>query len=328
MNQARDIKTGQVIDAESLKYIYHDSLSEYQCIDASCGARLIPCSYKPINKNRPYFKSANGVSHSKSCQFNKYLKLLAKGKNRALTKIELVDMPFPTKLETLKIVEYKSTLYKTENTVEEPKAEYKTRKKASGEFVKVANKSKKVSSVSPIVDFYLKCPFNRDEVLEIGNKKQEYMYWFKRISKPILSGNYRGRKIYFGQLHTDKNKIEETDTTLKIIMYECERWDKKYDRRKQKKINTQVNPFIISIDKSQLSKNKISRIKNEIEYVIEEKIQAFKDRKESEEDLKKQAYVFFYGDAPNSKEPYTFKVSDGILVARYARVLPTENVQE
>lgn len=316
MNQAIDINTQEIIEAETLKYIYEDGLSEYQCIDESCGIKLTPCSYKPHNKNRPYFKSNYGIKHSKSCQFSAYLKMLDKAELRPLTEFELEDMPYPTKFEKIKKKENVNTIQKSNQTLDINSANPITRSKSSGDFIKTLKKSKVVSSISTIVDFYLKCPYNRDIELDIEGKNQAYMFWFKRIEKPILKAKYKGKRIFFGRLHTDKSKIEETETTLNITMYECEKWVKRSDRSQTK---SQVNPFIISIDKTKLSKHKLTRLKNEMEYAIEEKIKAFKAK---DEDHKIQAYVFFYGQAPASKDPYTFHVNDGVLVARYCRVLP------
>lgn len=327
MNQARDIKTGEVLEAETLKYIYEDNLSEYECTDDSCKVKLIPCSYKPHNKNRPYFKSVRGGNHSNTCTFSAYLKLLERGRKRALTEIELEDMPFPTKLGKLKKSKGKNTIYKSDVSSNVESKTGGRRKKASGEFVEMVNRSKVVNSLSSIVDFYIKCPFNRNVELEIENIKREYMYWFRRISKSKSEGKYKGTRIFFGRLHTDKNKIEETDHELKITMYECEGWEEvKTTRRNQRKSKKQVNPFVISVDKTQLSKHKISRILNEIDYTIEDKKAAFK--KEEEEDKKRQAFVFFYGEAPKPDNPYTFRVNDGILVARYCKILPTKQQHE
>lgn len=318
MNQARDINTGHIIDAETLKFIYEEGLSNYQCMDDSCKVKLTPCSYKPHNKNRPYFKSVKGGIHTKTCRFSAYLKLIEKAKNRALTEIELEDMPFPTKLSKAKKTDKASATYKSSGSTNTDINTRSKRNKTSDDFVEKHNKSKVVTSLSPIVDFYIKCPFNRAIELDIEDKIQAYKYWFKRIEKPVLKGNYKGKKIFFGRLHTDKSKLEETDTTFNITMYECEKWVKgKLPRVKTK---TQVNPFIISIDKTKLSKHKITRIKNELEYAIEEKIEAFKTK---DSDSKQQAFVFFYGTAPKANNPYTFTVIDGALVARYNRILPT-----
>ncbi len=326
MNQARDVKTGQIIEAETLKYIYEEGLSKYQCTDDTCKIGLTPCSYKPFNKNRPYFKSVRGASHSKTCTFSEYLKLLEKGKKRKLAEVELEDMPFPTKLRKVIKKEGDNIQYKLESSTNQEDKSGKVRSKSSGEFEETRNRSKVVNSLSSIVDFYIKCPFNRDVELEIENKKQEYMYWFKRISKPKRLGNYKGKKIFFGRLHTDKSKIEDIDTKINITMYECEGWEEVETTRKtQRKRKSQVNPFVITIDKSKLSKRKVSRIINEIDYAIEEKILAFKDKTEEE---KKDAYVFFYGEAPKRKEPYTFSVNDGVLVARYCRIMQTQLKQE
>lgn len=322
MNQARDIKTNELIEAESLKHIYEEGVSEYECIDESCRVKLTPCSYKPHNKRRPYFRIASGGDHSDSCRFSAYLKLLEKAKSKRLTEEDLEDMPFPTKLGKKKKVNSGNAIYKTDvSNQKEEKTIKGKRTKPSGEFLEKGRGAKVVSSISPIVDFYLKCPFNRDVELEIEEQQQAYKFWFKRIEKPVLKGNYKGKKLFFGRLHTDKSKIEETDTTMTITMYECERWEKTSARAKTK---SQVNPFVISIDKLELSKNKLTRLKNEMEFAIEEKIRAFKSK---EEDVKKQAYVFFYGEAPKSKAPYQFKVEDGALVARYCRIYPTQDLK-
>lgn len=318
MNQARDKISREIIDAESLKHLYEDGLSEYECIDEKCRTKLLPCSFKPINKNRPYFKTSNGENHKKSCQFSEYLKLLEKARNRALTEYELEDMPFPTKYKRVKQKDTDNTTFKSNNLEQEQNSQVGTRKQASGEFVEILNKSKIVTSISPIVDFYIKCPFNRGVELEIEDIRKSYMFWFKRIKKPLKAGRYKGQCIFFGRLHTGKDKISETNDTLEITLYESEDWLSSTDNKPAK----QINPFIVSINKSIISKNKVSRIKNEINYAIEEKINAFKN---GEIDKKKDAFIFFLGEAPTKEEPYTFNVLEGSLVTRYTQILPNKN---
>jgi len=317
MNQARDVKTGEIIDAESLKHLFEDGLSEYECIDEKCRIKLLACSYKPVNKNRPYFKSFKGEYHSKNCKFSEYLKLLEKAKNRALTEFELEDMPFPTKLKKVKSNIDNDTIVKTNSVENEDSSQVGLRSKASGEFVDVLNKSKVVASISPIVDFYIKCPYNRHMELEIEDVQKMYMYWFKRIEKPFAIGNYNGKNIFFGRLHTNRENITETEESLEITLFESEGWEKSDNGKPAK----QINPFIVSIDKTTISKNKVSRIKNEIDYAIEEKINAFKN---NEVDKKKHAFIFFYGEAPTKDKHCKFKVIDGSLVARYAQIFPTK----
>ncbi|MDE5422756.1 hypothetical protein L3073_11105 [Ancylomarina sp. DW003] len=312
MKQARDKSNGEIIDAESLKHIYEDGLSEYECIDEACRIKLLPCSYKPINKVRPYFKSLDGKNHKDLCKFSEYLKLLEKAKNRALTESEMEDMPFPTKFKKVKQKSGEDTIFKSSIVGEEKVGQGGIRKKTSGDFVEIFNKSKVVASISPIVDFYIKCPFNRNVELEIEKTFKMYMYWFKRIEKPLSTGNYKGKRIFFGRLHTSNRKIIETEETLEIALYECEAWEK----GGKNKSAVQINPFIVNIDKSLISKNKVTRIKNEIQYAVGDKINAFKDKK-------KHAYLFFWGEVPTKDEPYKFKVLEGALVARYTQILPT-----
>ena len=209
MNQARDKKTGEIIDAESLKYLFEDGLSEYECIDEKCRIKLLPCSFKPSNKIRPYFKLLGLENHKQTCKFSEYLKLLEKANYRLLTEFELKDMPFPTKFKKTKSNEGKDTTFKTNNVENEELGHRGVRSKASDEFVKILKKSNVVASISPIVDFYIKCPYNRHMELEIEDVKKMYMYWFKRIEKPLVTGNYKGQCIFFGRLHTNKEKIIE-----------------------------------------------------------------------------------------------------------------------
>ncbi|MBV5282068.1 MAG: hypothetical protein JZU53_06480 [Paludibacter sp.] len=317
MNQARDKKTGEIIDAESLKHLFEDGLSEYECIDEKCRIKLLPCSFKPSNKIRPYFKSLGLENHRQTCKFSEYLKLLEKAKNRPFTEFELEDMPFPTKLKKVKLNDGNDTTFKTNIIGNEEPGKGGLRSKASGEFIEILNKSKVVASISPIVDFYIKCPYNRHMEIEIEDVKKMYMYWFKRIEKPLVTGNYKGQCIFFGRLHTNKEKIIETEETLEITLFESEDWEKS-DKDKPAK---QINPFIISINKALISKNKVSRIKNEIDYAIEEKIEAFKSKVV---DKKKHAFIFFLGEAPTKNEPYKFKVIDGYLVARYTQIFQTK----
>ncbi|PCH74349.1 MAG: hypothetical protein COB98_10140 [Flavobacteriaceae bacterium] len=317
MNEARDVKTGELIEAESLKYIYEEGLSEYECIDDSCKIKLIPSSYKPSNKNRPYFKSTKGVGHSDTCMFSEYLRMLEKGRKRELTAVELEDMPFPTKFEKAKKNEGGTITNTSDLGDDEQLSVSSTRRMASGEFVETINKSKVVASISSIVDFYIKCPFNRDVELEIEGKKQEYKYWFKRIEKPLSIGKYNGKKLFFGRLHMSEKNMVETSEKLEITLYECENWERKTRIRPSK----QVNPFVVVIDKAAISKNKLSRIKSELNYAIEDKKIAFKNK---DVDKKRHAFVFFYGEAPVKGTPYKFKLIDGALVARYAQIYPTE----
>lgn len=317
MNQARNKISGDVIDAESLKHLYEDGLPDYECIDEKCKIILVPCSFKPINKNRPYFKSLKGENHAKQCKFSEYLKLLEKARNRMLTAYELEDMPFPTKFKKLKQEKAENTTFKSTNIEQVQNGQVGTRKQASGEFVEILNKSKVVASISPIVDFYIKCPYNRGVALEIEieNEIKMYKYWFKRIQKPIATGNYKGKRIFFGRLHAGENKITESEKTIEITLFESESWEKGAYNKPAK----QMNPFIVSINKTLISKNKVSRIKNEINYVIEDKKTDFKA---GQINKKKDAFIFFLGEAPTKNTPYKFNVLDGSLVSRYTQIYP------
>ncbi|MBP2831285.1 hypothetical protein J8281_03715 [Aquimarina sp. U1-2] len=75
MNIAKDKSTGREMEAEELKLLASVEKENYECIDANCKIRLIPCSFEKHHKPRPYFKTEKGVHHSQDCVFSQYTEL-------------------------------------------------------------------------------------------------------------------------------------------------------------------------------------------------------------------------------------------------------------
>jgi len=308
MNQARDKSTESVVDAEELKNISSEELSEYECIDENCKIELIPCSYKRTNKIRPYFKSFKNVDHTDKCQFSRFLKILDQAKKRRLEASEFENLPYPSKLiKPVKKIE-ETTLKQNENDVDLEEITG-TKRKSTNLFEESANANRSVTTISQIVDFYLNCPYNRDVELNILDKNESYKYWFRRIKD---DKSYDGTRIYFGKLHANFGYVDNKNGSIKIKLFECQTWQEStgagllYNKKEQK------NPYMVNVNLENLSSHKSSRLMSEIEYAINEKKANFNNKK-------KNAYVFFLG-TPTANKEFSFDVIDGYLVTRFTEI--------
>jgi hypothetical protein len=321
MNQARDRKTNEIIEAEELKLIHLTDISDYECIDENCKIQLIPCSYKPSNKNRPYFKSPKNINHSDNCRFSEFLKLLEQGHKRKLELTEFENMPYPSRLISPKKIktEEKTTKQDDNIIIEETTGK---KRKSTNEFEESANSNRAVTTISQIVDFYLSCPFNRDFELDLLGTKKAYMYWFKRIQKSKQIAKYNGQCIYFGQLHTNMSYVKKTESEILIKLYECEEWVRNTGTSLAFNKSEQKNPFYVKINIENLTSHKISRILNEFQFAIQDQ----KDAHNNNKDGKKKAYLFFLGEAPVDKDSFTFNVIEGNISARFTEIKPTKNI--
>jgi len=307
MNIARNTSTREIIEAETLRVYPNVSAVMFECADESCKIKLTPCSYQSHNVKRPYFKVFNkDIEHVENCKFNKYKKILDKANANKISESELKMLFLPIELIKPKEQEEYSLVKVQSNSTNEPNT---TKNNNSTNSSKKTNSNSKVTAISRIVDFYLNFPYNRDVELNLLGNIKQYKFWFKKIKK---NTTFTGTKIYFGQLHTGI-EIEENESNLIIQLYVSEGWETVEKDGKIK--NIQVNPFLININKVNLSSNKISRIKNELTYVIEEQ--------KRNTDKAKKAFVFFLGQ-PSSVSKYSFDVVDGYLVSRHTKILPTK----
>jgi len=308
MNQARDKNTGSVVDAEELKNISTEELSEYECVDENCKIELIPCSYKRINKIRPYFKSFTNIDHTNKCQFSRFLKLLNQAKKRRLEASEFENLPYPSKL-IKPVKKLKENTLKQKEIVDDLEEVTGTKRKSTNQFEESANANRSVTTIYQIVDFYLNCPYNRDVELNIIDKAETYLYWFRRIKN---DKKYDGLRIYFGKLHTKSGYVNKKSNKITIKLFECQDWQKQKGAGFINNSKVQINPFTVNVDLENLSSHKTSRLMNEIEFAINEKKKYFSNKK-------KNAYVFFLGKpTPNVK--FSFDVIDGYLATRFTEI--------
>lgn len=93
MDTARDVRTGDIIDAEQLWDLEFIDRENYQC--HGCGVQVFPASYrKNINKKRPYFTLANN-KHIQPCDVDGIEKLVSKAKTEKVGTPVGFPLPFP-----------------------------------------------------------------------------------------------------------------------------------------------------------------------------------------------------------------------------------------
>ena len=312
MNQARDISTDLIIDAEDLKSLEAVDKHNYECIDKNCRVKVIPSSYGITNKVRPYFKIHTNGTHTSKCSCSNFANLISQGKSRRLNIEEFVNNPYPEKLviasplkeNVIKVIDEDSELV---NITRSTKTNY------SSDFDEASSTNKTVSALGQIVDFYLNCPYNRDFELNLLGTASNYQNAFMKINAGNIGKFKKEPKIYFGQLYLKYDSIKISDNLIMIKMYECQDW-KDSNSLSYKE---QINPFFIKINTESFKKNKVSRLIKEMEYVKEEQ----KDILQSGIGRKKKAFIFFYGVQSNDNE-FLFEVQHGLMVCRLTEVLP------
>jgi hypothetical protein len=304
MNIARDKSTGEEIEAEDLKNLTSVDSENYECIDEKCRIQLFPCSYKKHNKTRPYFKTAKGVEHAQICGFNQYTILLKKARSGNIGKNGIIPYPYPSKL----VVPTKNT-FKVESELPEDSMNedsYQPRKGSqSSESTNLIKGNRTVTAIGQIVDFYLNSPFNRDAPLQLLNLQTEYRFAFKRI-KGRNENQYNGRKIYFGRVNLSKESVIETVSSLEVKLFEFDEW-----------VESRANNYY-SVLIEELTIHNKKRILSQLEIVKNEKLNSYGESK-------KNAYIFFLANPPETKVPYQFKAFGSQVVCRYDEILPTQH---
>lgn len=94
MESARDKHTGEIVDAEQLWIINPVDPMGYEC--RGCGALVIPCSYRPENKVRPYFSAKDG--HNAGCDVEGEVELVKRARKQRISTREGFPGSFPNRL--------------------------------------------------------------------------------------------------------------------------------------------------------------------------------------------------------------------------------------
>lgn len=94
MESARDKRTGEIIDAEQLWIINPVDPLGYEC--RGCSAQVTPCSYRPENKVRPYFRAT--VGHEVDCDIEGEVELVKRARKQRVSTRDGFPGSFPNRL--------------------------------------------------------------------------------------------------------------------------------------------------------------------------------------------------------------------------------------
>lgn len=117
MDSARDKKTSEIIDAEDLKDLEVVDQDGYIC--QGCNLKLEPCSYRPHNLKRPYFKIGKYATHDQYCEFATDTNHFKYSKTKNTSSISGMPLSYPSSLilsDTRDVIHDNNE--KTNNTLE------------------------------------------------------------------------------------------------------------------------------------------------------------------------------------------------------------------
>ena len=126
MDSARDKKTLEIIDAEDLKDIEFVDQDGYIC--KGCNLKLEPCSYRPHNLKRPYFKIGKYATHDKDCEFAEDENYIKYNKNKDISSISGHPTSYPSSLVLSDARDITGNDEKENNSTSEKRTKYITNK--------------------------------------------------------------------------------------------------------------------------------------------------------------------------------------------------------
>lgn len=278
MDNARDIRTGQIVDAEDLLDLDVVDKDAYEC--ATCGIRLVPCSYEPTNKRRPYF-SRKSLSHEPDCQNSdeELAKIEKNAQNHSVATPDGFPVPFINKLVITTPI---PTVKATEPLLDAGNGARHTRNRSSDK-TSDSHHGRTGNSLRPIVRIFLKYPNDREHLpLSIpdcsGKTYQQVFYRLWSLEKPITVYT-TPTHLYYGALHWDEPTQNENYLEYKL---KAGQYDKEAKRYKQQ--------YRVRIDWSNWTQRQKNRLLNEIE----------EDRVTVNDDKTKTAWLFVVGTQSES----------------------------
>lgn len=291
MESARDRKTMEIVEAEDLWLL--PEVDTYGYICRGCKLDVFPASYQKTNLQRPHFRSARGKDHFEGCDIEGEKKTVSKGRTGSVRK----------ELETSAALSPARLKLRNERTVVDvdlpPSAAQTTSvsKSRSGDVGEERPKGRRsANSIRPICRAFIDFPYDRDLSLEVpGIDDTTYQYAFKKLRGEGIE-TFTRAKIFYAELHW--SKPEEEGDYLYINLSAGE-WVKDPPKL--------VRPYRIRVCREDWSKAKRTVVRNEIDVLREEGIEAKK------KNSKERPWVFFIGEQ-DEKDPAIFNVTDHRLV--------------
>ncbi|TNZ05357.1 hypothetical protein [Vibrio parahaemolyticus] len=257
MDEARILKSGEVVTAEDLYFMENVEKTDFCCDE--CEVPLVPCSYiKDFNLRKPYFKTFPDRNHKSWCETESASKIRKKGLRSRLASEEGFPLIYPNRFKLRK--ESASEASGTSSKPGIRKARLGTRN--SNEFPDNNRKSNyETSSFKSIVNEYFDFPHDRDrELFFEGVNADTYATVFQRIENTLGKQRFRLQgeetKVYYSTLSW---KLAEVVNNILRIELSRGKWvDKK-----------NVRPYYVEIDMSDWPKQSKTKFINRYKAVVE-----------------------------------------------------------
>lgn len=310
METALDKYTGQIIDASQLWIIDQtEGVDKTRYVCRGCGVLANPCSYRPHNEVRPYFKA--DPHHLEHCDIPLESLLIKRGRKRRLTSLRGFPGSFPNRLElkTHRIVSH------TEGLPTAPRS-LPPKIKTIEDLLKIYRERPwTANTIRPICRTFLNYPYDRDLPLTIdGILANTYRSAFKIIKRDLFT-NHIERKIFYAPMGWKTLQKTEDELEIKLGYGERPPTDEKSTINR-----TTLNPYRIKVHWKNWSNYQRNYVCQEFEAARRESIEAKKNNK------KAKGWVFFIGEQDHN-DLSIFHVTDHRLICCIVDELiyPTKN---
>lgn len=306
MNRAVYIETNQIINAIELPYLKDIDKMKFCCIDDNCGTPVIPSAFKKGNKQIPHFRKLKGHEHDEKCKYALYNTILnSAAKGNRISDQDLNKVGYPTKFH-IKLNNEESEIKNGLNQKDGKNIQSTSNPKQKGNNIEFSNfKGNQVSAIDRIVDFYLSFPANREVKIKIDGIEFTYDELFKEI---VASKKFMGKtnQFFYSRVKLNKDKLInksliEGYKRIIIKLFAADFFE-----------NGLRKHYELIFNKEDLSKNKLYKILNSFNVAY--------DKFKFESDKSKNLYVFFIGNAPQSKEDISFNLVNGYICFRYTNI--------
>lgn len=288
MESARDKRTGEIVEAETLWMFESIDTDGYECW--GCGIDMYPSSWKKENKKRPSFNKKPGKEHV-DCDADAEREIVNQGQKRSVR--QALDSAPGLSPSGLKLIEKRPAVDPDRNvgTLVSSSIQRASPKLGDGNTLKRESR-RNAQTIRPICRAFIQFPYDRDISLNIpGIIGNTYLTAFKKLGNSIQP--YVVSKVFYSQLLWQAI----THDDVKLIIPLSGEWEGAKPARN----------YQIHVEWAQWSKAKKTLLLNELEAAQEEAKEAKNAGK------KDKAWVFFIGDQ-DAESLENFYVKDSRLI--------------
>lgn len=287
MDTALDKHTGEVVDAEQLWVINPVDKLGYEC--RGCGVLAAPCSFKPDNHVRPYFRAE--PSHKHGCDVEGEVGLVRRARKQRVTTREVFPGSFPNRLV------FRDSRPVTDMNLDPDKKMNGSERHSDSNGVNKIQKNYRwaAGTIRPICRTFINYPHDRDLPLSVPDvEANNYKLAFRSLNNGSIN-QYSDKRIFYGPISW-KRLVTDNEDHLEIQLSYGEWVDGKL-----------VRPYFVNVDWRRWSVAKRNSVSKEIEIARNEYMEA----KKSEN--KEKGWLFFIGKQDETY-PAIFHVYDHRLI--------------